>query len=63
MKIKIKVIRNWLNIIFMLGAIVGLCFYFFVSKQTGIYIILCAMVVKFGEASMRMFPMKEEDDE
>lgn len=59
---KTKVIRNWLNIIFMLGAIVGLGFYFFASKQTGIYIILCAMVVKFCEASLRMMPMKEEDD-
>lgn len=50
----IKVIRNWLNIIFMLGAIVGLCFYFFISRETGIYIILCAMVVKFCESSLRM---------
>lgn len=60
---KMKVIRNWLNIIFMLGAIVGLCFYFFVSKQTGIYIILCAMVFKFGEASLRMMPLKNEEEE
>jgi len=50
----IKVIRNWMNIIFMLGALVGLGFYFFSSRETGIYIILCAMVVKFCESALRM---------
>lgn len=49
------VIRNWLNIIFMAGAIVGLCFYFSGHKDTGIYIILVSMVVKFAEAALRMF--------
>lgn len=63
MNIKIKVVRNWLNIIFMLGALVGLAFYFFYSHQTGIYIILCAMVVKFAEASLRMMPLRQDDDE
>lgn len=48
-------IRNWLNIIFMVGAVVGLVFYFTGHKDTGIYIILVAMVVKFSEASLRMF--------
>ena len=51
----IQVIRNWLNIIFMLGAIVGLIFYFTHHKETGIYIILISMVVKFAEAALRMF--------
>jgi hypothetical protein len=48
-------IRNWLNIIFMIWAAVGLIFYFTGHKDTGIYIILVAMVVKFAEASLRMF--------
>lgn len=48
-------IRNWLNVIFMLGAVVGLIYYFTGHKDTGIYIILVAMVVKFAEASLRMF--------
>lgn len=51
----IHLIRNILNIIFMLMAIVGLCFYFFGSKETGIYIILVSMFVKFTEAALRMF--------
>ncbi|MBO6188757.1 MAG: hypothetical protein IJ614_00490 [Prevotella sp.] len=51
----VNVIRNWLNIIFMVGAVVGLVFYFTGHKDTGIYIILVSMVVKFAEASLRMF--------
>lgn len=51
----INLIRNWLNVIFMLMAIIGLCFYFFVNKETGIYIILVSMIVKFSEAALRMF--------
>ncbi|MBQ1584267.1 MAG: hypothetical protein II115_01975 [Prevotella sp.] len=49
------VIRNWLNIIFMIGAVVGLVFYFTHHKEMGIYIILVSMVVKFAEATLRMF--------
>ena len=49
------VIRNWLNVIFMLGAIVGLVFYFAHQREMGIYIILVSMVVKFAEAALRMF--------
>ena len=50
-----RLIRNILNIIFMLGAVVGLCFYFSGHKESGTYIILVSMVVKFAEASLRMF--------
>lgn len=51
------VIRNWLNIIFMVMAVVGI--YFFVQKSeskhdTGLYIILLAMVVKIAESALRM---------
>lgn len=49
------IIRNCLNIIFMLGAIVGLVFYFTHHKEIGLYIILVSMVVKFAEASLRLF--------
>ena len=51
----VDLIRNILNVIFMLGAIVGLVFYFSHQRELGIYIILIAMVVKFSEASLRMF--------
>ena len=55
----IKTIRNIMNFVFMLGAVVGLIVYFSHSKETGTYIILCAMVVKFFEAALRMFNVGE----
>lgn len=49
-------IRQVLNIIFMIGAIVGLIFYFAMdNQQTGIIIILVSMVFKFAESALRLF--------
>lgn len=59
MNINIKAIRNVMNLIFMLGAIVGLIVYFSYSKETGTYVILSAMVVKFFEAALRMFIVEQ----
>lgn len=50
-------IRNWLNIIFMVGAVVGVIMYLQKNEQThmtGLYIILCSMVVKVAESTLRM---------
>jgi hypothetical protein len=50
-------IRNWLNLIFMIGAVVGVILYLQKNEQThmlGLYIILCSMVVKVAESSLRM---------
>lgn len=48
-------LRQWLNLIFMLGALVGLIVYFCSdSKQTGIIIILASMVFKFIEVALRI---------
>lgn len=50
-------IRNWLNIIFMVMAVIGIYFFLQKSEQkhnTGLYIILGAMCVKIVESSMRM---------
>ncbi len=48
-------LRQWLNIIFMVGAVIGLIVYFSSdSKQTGIIIILAAMVFKFVEVALRI---------
>ncbi len=51
-------IRNILNLIFMIGAVVGV--FFFLSKneekhQLGLYIILISMCFKIAESSLRMF--------
>lgn len=48
-------VRNILNIIFMLGALIGVLIYFFSDHTIGIYVILVAMVFKMVEASLRMF--------
>lgn len=51
-----RVLRQWLNIIFMVGAVVGVCIYYFTEAITlGIIIILCAMVFKMAECAFRFF--------
>ncbi len=46
--------RQWLNIIFMIGAIVGVLLYLFHSPQTvGIIVILVSMVFKIIECALR----------
>ncbi len=52
---KLLKLRNLLNIIFMLGAIVGLVIYFLGHQQTGIIVILFAMVFKMAESTIRFF--------
>ena len=51
MKINIALIRNIMNIVFMLGAIVGLIVYFSHSKETGTF-----------EAALRMFNIERNDE-
>ena len=57
---KIKVVRNWLNFLFIIGAIVGLIMYYNVSRETGIYVILGSMMIKFTESALRMMYKNEE---
>ena len=50
-------IRNILNIIFMIGAVVGVILYLSKNEERhylGLYIILIAMCFKIAESSMRM---------
>ena len=48
-------IRNILNIIFMIGAIIGMIVYFISDHTTGIIIILSSMVFKIAECCLRFF--------
>lgn len=48
-------VRNILNLIFMVGAIIGVALYFFSNKTVGIVVILCAMVFKMAECCLRFF--------
>lgn len=46
--------RQWLNIIFMIGAVVGVLLYLFHTPQTlGIIVILVSMVFKIIECALR----------
>ena len=48
-------LRNILNLIFMIGAIIGAVLYFFTDHTTlGVYIVLGAMAVKMVECCIRM---------
>ncbi len=55
----IKVIRNWLNIIFIIGAIIGMYVFYKGDRTTGTYIILASMVIKFTESALRMLKKDE----
>ena len=51
-------IRNILNIIFMIGAVVGVILYLSKNEERhylGLYIILISMCFKIAESSLRMF--------
>lgn len=48
-------LRQWLNIIFMVGAVVGMCVFCFSNPTVGVIIILCAMVFKMAECAFRFF--------
>ena len=46
--------RQWLNIIFMIGAVAGVLLYLFHTPQTvGIIVILASMVFKIIECALR----------
>lgn len=51
---RIDYTRQWLNIIFMLGAVVGVIFYFLSDSNTGVIILLTAIVFKFVECVLRV---------
>ena len=46
-------IRNILNIIFIIGAVVGVSVYFFSDNTIGTFIVLGAMVFKIAETILR----------
>ncbi len=50
-------IRNWLNIIFMVTAVIGVIFFLSKNEEkhmTGLFIIMFAMCFKIAESALRM---------
>ncbi|WP_276892500.1 hypothetical protein [Hallella bergensis] len=46
-------LRNWLNLVFMIGAVAGVLLYFFADQTVGTIVILVAMVFKIVETALR----------
>lgn len=57
-KILIFRLRNILNILFIIGAIIGMAYYFFIEEYIGTIIILVAMGFKITETSIRLLKIK-----
>ena len=51
-------LRNVLNIIFMVLAVIGVIYYLTKDRMTGTYIILIALCFKIAESSLRMLNNK-----
>lgn len=51
---KTRVLRLWLNIIFMVGAIAGLAVYFYADREVAKYILIVSCVFKFIELILRI---------
>lgn len=49
-----KVFRWWLNVLFILGAIVGMAVWHWYSRDWGTWILIVASVLKFIELALRM---------
>lgn len=51
---RFALLRQVLNILFMVGAVAGVLIYFYKSKDTGTVVILASMVLKFAECVLRL---------
>jgi len=51
---RFRSVRQLLNLIFMIGAVIGVCVYFFHVQTIGTIIILVAMVFKIVECVLRI---------
>lgn len=50
----LRILRQWLNIIFMAGAVVGMVWYMVADHNTAVYIMIGAVVFKFVELTLRI---------
>jgi len=47
-------VRQVLDVIFIIGAIAGVISFVWGDRQTGLYIVMVAMVVKMAESALRI---------
>ena len=50
-------LRQWMNVVFILSALVGMGVYFWSSQTVGLYIVGAACVLKFIELTLRMMKL------
>lgn len=51
---KVFIIRNVLNLLFVIAGIVGIVVYLKYDREIGTYIIMGAFVLKFAESAIRL---------
>ena len=54
---RFRVLRFWLNMIFMVGAVLGMVLYFIYDRDTAIYILIAASIPKFIELTLRILKL------
>lgn len=56
-----RILRNILNTIFVIGAAAGMATYYWGNKETGTYIIIVAMAFKFIEVVVRLLKLEDKN--
>ena len=51
---RLRKLRFWLNIVFMLGAVAGMALYFTDYREQAVYILIAASIPKFIELTLRI---------
>ncbi|MBR1485270.1 MAG: hypothetical protein IJ612_06220 [Prevotella sp.] len=51
---RLRKLRFWLNVVFMLGAVAGMALYFTSYRELAVYILIASSVLKFIEATLRI---------
>ena len=51
---RFRVLRQWLNVVFIVGAAVGMIWYKTADHDTAVYIMIAAGVFKFVELTLRI---------
>lgn len=54
---KMRRLRMWLNIIFMVVSLVGMALYFLIDHQIAFYILVFGCVFKFVELTLRLLKL------
>ncbi len=56
-----RLLRNILNTIFIIGAAIGMVLFYMGHKDTGTYIIIAAMAFKFIEVVVRLLKLEDRN--